>query len=153
MKKVLIGAMVLLSISLVGCSTVKTKTIENNEELTDLERYIEDNNISIEDEEDSYLAKLEYEARLYEEAENVEKEYTDYQEEILNEDIENGEYEAWLNGKKYTNQDKEVYIAPYSGKRYHYNSNCEGLQSANEISKIMYNEATSKGYTPCRYEN
>lgn len=46
---------------------------------------------------------------------------------------------------------KKVYIAPYSGQRYHSSSNCEGLLYANKIQAIKLNDAVNKGYSPCGY--
>ena len=57
---------------------------------------------------------------------------------------------------KYRRQGKSrvVYIAPTSGKRYHYNPNCRGLRRARgNITKISKKSAVSRGYTLCKWED
>lgn len=46
---------------------------------------------------------------------------------------------------------KQVYIAPFSGVRYHTNINCEGLENATTTKKISLAEALKEGYTLCGY--
>lgn len=57
---------------------------------------------------------------------------------------------------KYRRQGKSrvVYIAPTSGKRFHYNPNCRGLRRARgNITKISKKSAVSRGYTLCKWED
>lgn len=42
-----------------------------------------------------------------------------------------------------------VYIAPYSGKKYHKNQSCRGLNNNRGIEKLSIADAKSQGYTPC----
>lgn len=49
--------------------------------------------------------------------------------------------------------DQIVYIAPYSGERYHYNKDCEGLEDAKSVDEMELGEAQEQGYTPCGFEN
>lgn len=51
------------------------------------------------------------------------------------------------------NVEKVVYIAPYSGTKYHYNPNCRGLSNANSIQEISLSEAQSLGYGLCGWED
>lgn len=44
----------------------------------------------------------------------------------------------------------KVYIAPYSGTKYHISSTCRSLRRAREIQKIKKSRAVALGYTPCR---
>lgn len=46
-----------------------------------------------------------------------------------------------------------VYVAPYSGQRYHFNENCRGLRTANYVSELTLEQAISSGYTLCGYED
>ena len=46
-----------------------------------------------------------------------------------------------------------VYIAPQSGTKYHYDSTCRGLKTANSIISMTVSEAQSQGYTLCGYED
>jgi len=43
-----------------------------------------------------------------------------------------------------------VYIAPYSGKRWHTTRNCRGLGRARSVEAISLSEATARGLTPCK---
>ena len=52
-----------------------------------------------------------------------------------------------------TTSSKRVYIAPYSGKKYHYNKNCRGLSSARSIEKVSLSYARSEGYGLCGWED
>lgn len=57
---------------------------------------------------------------------------------------------------KYRRQGKSrvVYIAPTSGKKFHYNPNCRGLRRARgNITKISKKSAVSRGYTLCKWED
>lgn len=44
----------------------------------------------------------------------------------------------------------KVYIAPYSGTKYHSSRTCRSLRRANEIRKIKKSRAVALGYTKCR---
>ena len=49
---------------------------------------------------------------------------------------------------------RKVYIAPNSGKRYHFNPSCRGLRRAHgNITKISLKRAISQGYTLCKWED
>ena len=49
---------------------------------------------------------------------------------------------------------RKVYIAPNSGKRYHFNPSCRGLRRAHgNITKISLKKAINQGYTLCKWEN
>ncbi|MCF0229903.1 MAG: fibronectin type III domain-containing protein [Parasporobacterium sp.] len=65
-------------------------------------------------------------------------------------------YSTWSSKKSVSTKEKPitnpVYIAPYSGERYHYNRNCRGLRNARYIEKISLSDAKSYGYTLCGYE-
>lgn len=52
-----------------------------------------------------------------------------------------------------TSQSGTVYIAPYSGTKYHYNKYCRGLSSANSISKVSLSSAKKQGYVLCGWED
>ena len=43
-----------------------------------------------------------------------------------------------------------VYIAPYSGTKYHAKKSCRGLRNARETEKITKKEAKEQGYTACK---
>lgn len=45
-----------------------------------------------------------------------------------------------------------VWIAPTSGQRYHFNSNCRGLNRAKSTQQITEEQAKSQGYTLCGFE-
>lgn len=46
-----------------------------------------------------------------------------------------------------------VWIAPNSGKKYHYDQNCRGLRRANgNITQITEQQAKDQGYTLCGFE-
>ena len=46
---------------------------------------------------------------------------------------------------------RKVYIAPNSGRRYHFNPNCRGLRRAHgNITKISLKRASNQGYTLCK---
>lgn len=56
---------------------------------------------------------------------------------------------------KYSNnqQGQMVWIAPNSGKKYHYDQNCRGLRRANgNITQITEQQAKDQGYTLCGFE-
>lgn len=46
-----------------------------------------------------------------------------------------------------------VYIAPESGTKYHYSSNCRGLSNANSIVEMDLYAAQSQGYELCGWED
>ena len=49
---------------------------------------------------------------------------------------------------------RKVYIAPNSGKRYHFNPSCRGFRRAHgNITKISLKRAISQGYTLCKWED
>ena len=49
---------------------------------------------------------------------------------------------------------RKVYIAPNSGRRYHFNPSCRGLRRAHgNITKISLKKAINQGYTLCKWEN
>jgi len=49
---------------------------------------------------------------------------------------------------------RKVYIAPNSGKRYHFNPSCRGLRRAHgNITKISLKKAINQGYTLCKWED
>lgn len=50
-------------------------------------------------------------------------------------------------------QSRTVYVAPDSGKKYHYDQGCRGLKSANSIVSLTEQEAIAQGYTLCGWED
>ena len=46
-----------------------------------------------------------------------------------------------------------VYVAPQSGRKYHYDANCRGLSNANSVVSLDINEAIAQGYTLCGWED
>lgn len=46
-----------------------------------------------------------------------------------------------------------VYIAPDTGTKYHYHSNCRGLSNANSIVEMDLSTAQSQGYELCGWED
>lgn len=50
-------------------------------------------------------------------------------------------------------QTQTVYVAPQSGRRYHYNSSCRGLRNANQIQPLTLQQAIDQGYTLCGFED
>ena len=49
---------------------------------------------------------------------------------------------------------RKVYIAPNSGRRYHFNPNRRGLRRAHgNITKISLKRASNQGYTLCKWED
>jgi len=57
--------------------------------------------------------------------------------------------------KKYsktTIKTNRVYIATYSGTKYHYNKNCRGLKNAKTIKKTSLSYAKKHGYGLCGWE-
>lgn len=46
---------------------------------------------------------------------------------------------------------KQVFIAPYSGTKYHSSSRCEGLENASSIKGMSITDAIDQGYKPCGY--
>jgi hypothetical protein len=51
------------------------------------------------------------------------------------------------------NKETVVYIAPQSGTKYHYSSNCRGLSNANSIQEMSLSEAQGAGYDLCGWED
>ena len=45
-----------------------------------------------------------------------------------------------------------VWIAPQSGRRYHFDATCRGLRRANSTVQMTLQEAQAQGYTHCGYE-
>lgn len=43
-----------------------------------------------------------------------------------------------------------VFIAPYSGKRYHATESCRGLSNARSVEAVSLSEAQGRGLTPCK---
>lgn len=52
-----------------------------------------------------------------------------------------------------TSTGTRVFIAPESGNRYHYSSNCRGLKKANSIVEVTIEDAMARGLTICGYED
>lgn len=52
---------------------------------------------------------------------------------------------------RFFSPDKSVYVAPYSGTKYHSSSGCEGLENAISIKKMSITDAKDQGYKPCGY--
>lgn len=50
-------------------------------------------------------------------------------------------------------QARTVYIAPQSGRKYHFNSNCRGLRNATSISSMTESDTISNGYGLCGWED
>ncbi len=46
-----------------------------------------------------------------------------------------------------------VYVAPQSGKKYHFDSGCRGLNNANSIVSMPLSQAQTQGYTLCGWED
>lgn len=49
-------------------------------------------------------------------------------------------------------QGRTVYVAPQSGKKYHFNANCRGLSNANSVVSMTESEAAAQGYGRCGFE-
>ena len=45
-----------------------------------------------------------------------------------------------------------VWVAPQSGRRYHFDATCRGLRRANSTVQMTLQEAQAQGYTHCGYE-
>ena len=45
---------------------------------------------------------------------------------------------------------KKVYIAPYSGKKYHNHKDCRGLRKARSKKRITLTKARKLGYKKCK---
>lgn len=45
---------------------------------------------------------------------------------------------------------RKVYIAPYSGSKYHSTKHCRGLRRARSVKKISVKTAKRQGYSKCR---
>ncbi|MGX7199012.1 hypothetical protein [Enterococcus nangangensis] len=52
-----------------------------------------------------------------------------------------------------TNNEQIVYVAPDSGKKYHFSSTCRGLSKANSVVSMTLSEAQAQGYTLCGWED
>jgi DNA-entry nuclease len=50
-------------------------------------------------------------------------------------------------------QGRTVYVAPQSGKKYHYDAHCRGLNNANSIASMTEQEAINGGYGLCGWED
>jgi hypothetical protein len=50
-------------------------------------------------------------------------------------------------------QTQTVYVAPQSGRRYHFDSHCRGLRNANQIQPLTLQQAIDQGYTLCGFED
>lgn len=50
---------------------------------------------------------------------------------------------------QYAEAAKKVYIAPYSGTKYHCRKNCRGLSNAKSIKKVTVKYAKNTGRTKC----
>lgn len=46
-----------------------------------------------------------------------------------------------------------VYVAPYSGTKYHYSPNCRGLSNANDKVEMTLTDAQNQGYSLCGWED
>jgi len=46
--------------------------------------------------------------------------------------------------------ERTVYIAPYSGRRWHTTRNCWGLSRARSVKPVSLSEARRRGLTPCK---
>jgi len=46
--------------------------------------------------------------------------------------------------------ERTVYIAPYSGRRWHTTPNCWGLSRARSVKPVSLSEARRRGLTPCK---
>ena len=44
----------------------------------------------------------------------------------------------------------KVYVAPYSGTKYHCTRSCRGLRNARSVERISKRSAQAQGYTKCR---
>jgi hypothetical protein len=49
-----------------------------------------------------------------------------------------------------TSQTGTVYIAPYSGEKWHVTPNCRGLSNARSVAPLSFREAQQRGYAPCK---
>lgn len=57
------------------------------------------------------------------------------------------------NSQSANNQNgRMVWIAPESGRKYHYDPNCRGLNRANSKQQITEQQAIAEGYTLCKWE-
>ncbi|MFD1432641.1 hypothetical protein [Lacticaseibacillus yichunensis] len=52
-----------------------------------------------------------------------------------------------------TNLNRTVYVAPLSGKKYHFDKNCRALKNAKSIQTLTLKVAIQEGYTLCGYED
>ena len=82
----------------------------------------------------------------YKESKTFEANYSQY----LNEK-EDYAYEYDYPEDEYEDSDM-VFIAPYSGVKYHRTSECEGLSNARSIESITLDNAIEQGYGLCGYE-
>lgn len=48
---------------------------------------------------------------------------------------------------------RTVYIAPESGRKYHFDRNCRGLTNADRVVTMTLGEARAEGYTLCGWED
>ena len=57
-----------------------------------------------------------------------------------------------ISGQQQTYQQpsaQTVYIAPYSGKKYHPDRNCRALRNARSVQAVTKQQAVQAGYQPC----
>lgn len=91
---------------------------------------------------------------------NNEQQYSEEYYENSSEDNDEYEkklYEAELYYDEFTEiygypPDTPVYIAPYSGTKFHIWEECEGLENAIEVEQITLDDAINNGYDLCGYE-
>lgn len=50
-------------------------------------------------------------------------------------------------------QSRTVYVAPQSGKKYHFRSSCRGLNNANSVASMTESDAIANGYGLCGWED
>lgn len=107
--------------------------------------------ITYSDEDEAYVDELleDYEENLKQDEyeRKAQEAYEEYQDNYIEENF--SDYEDFQNG---TGKYQKVYIAPYSGQRYHFSSKCKGLESANSIEELGLQEAKDQGYTICGFE-
>ena len=67
------------------------------------------------------------------------------------------EFEKYITSKSSRNtgmsQSNEVYIATFSGAKYHFDKNCRALRYSNSVSNISLSDAKNHGYTLCGWED
>jgi hypothetical protein len=93
----------------------------------------------------------DYIDQLYEEM--IENEELTRREKLAQEYIEDKMYQEMVEEYGVFDDEHIVYIAPYSGERYHFNRNCKGLESAKSVEEIKRQDARDEGYTLCGFED